>query len=177
MEREQIIKALECCNDEGDCSVCPYERARFVDELECTEELHADALALIKKLTIELDAMRGAANSYKMHNERLTEENERLTKANEVYAEIEQGYIVTGVKKVQSDTLNDMQTRFAMHFGTYRPTDEVKVTEVFKLLKKISGEMLYEEEECPSCKHFVGCECFDGETCDLYEKNTEDEKK
>jgi chromosome segregation ATPase len=44
-----------------------------------------DALALInsqeqriEKLAVELEAMRCAANSYKMHNKELTEENERL---------------------------------------------------------------------------------------------------
>ena len=36
------------------------------------------ALALIKELIVELDAMCGSANSYKLHNEKLAEENERL---------------------------------------------------------------------------------------------------
>ena len=27
-------------------------------------------------------------------------------------------------------------------------------------------------KQCPDCKHFVGCECFSGQTCDEYkEKN------
>ena len=43
-----------------------------------SNKLH-DAEERVKELTIELDAMRGAANSYKMHNERLTEDNETLT--------------------------------------------------------------------------------------------------
>ena len=25
-------------------------------------------------------------------------------------------------------------------------------------------------ERCPDCKHFVGCECFSGQTCDEYEE-------
>lgn len=25
------------------------------------------------------------------------------------------------------------------------------------------------EKECPICKHFVGCECFDGHICDKFE--------
>lgn len=28
-------------------------------------------------------------------------------------------------------------------------------------------------ERCPDCKHFVGCECFDGKTCDEYERSDE----
>ena len=40
-------------------------------------KLH-DAEEKIKKLDVDLKAMRGAANSYKLHNKKLTEENERL---------------------------------------------------------------------------------------------------
>ena len=80
MEKEQIIKALECCTTLGGCEKCPYYNKAF-----CGVNLRRDALALIKELTIELDAMRGAANSYKMHNERLTEENERLKSENAKY--------------------------------------------------------------------------------------------
>jgi hypothetical protein len=28
-------------------------------------------------------------------------------------------------------------------------------------------------ERCPDCKHFVGCECFDGKTCDEYKRSDE----
>jgi hypothetical protein len=35
---------------------------------------------------------------------------------------------------------------------------------VFDKLKK-----KYLEPKCPDCKHFVGCECFDGRTCDKFE--------
>lgn len=79
MERTEIIKALECCSSKDyDCEKCHYfpKGTRSVPSMEL---LMHDALALIKELTVELDAMRGAANSYKMHNERLTEENERLS--------------------------------------------------------------------------------------------------
>lgn len=124
---EQVIKALECCRDFGDCSLCPYERATYGDELDCIENMHTDALALIirqnteiadlqdtlkceketnahlngeylslmkesesqkaeiERLTIDLEAMRGAANSYKMHYEKAKSEVAR-----EIFAEIEQ---------------------------------------------------------------------------------------
>ena len=122
MEKEQIIKGLECCtrgrDSNGDipCLECPYNECNVVGGTSerqtsgtCQGWLMKDALALIEELTIELDAMRGAANSYKMHNERLTEENERLKQLNESYAELEQGCLVTGVKKVQADTVKAMQ--------------------------------------------------------------------
>ena len=172
MEKEQIIKVITQHNE----NCCNLTEITIAHIKELTEENDRLSTALAEyeyKTNIRISEEYYTAEAY----DELREENERLKQLNESYAEIEQGCIVTGVKKVQADTVREMQTRFAMHFGTYRPTDVVKVTEVFKLLKKISGEMLYEEEECPSCKHFVGCECFDGETCDLYEKNTEDEEK
>ncbi len=81
LNAEQIIKALECCRYDGDvtksqvevCLPCPY-----FNEGNCTDVLKENALALIKELIVELEAMRTAANSYKMHNENLTEENEKL---------------------------------------------------------------------------------------------------
>ena len=82
LNAEQIKKVLEHCANwtfETGCEGCPYD-GNCIDE-----DLIKDALALINSLeqrieaiTVELDAMRGAANSYKMHNEKLTEENERL---------------------------------------------------------------------------------------------------
>ncbi len=49
-----------------------------------------NALSLIKELTVELEAMRTAANSYKMHNEKLVEELyvKGYRKASEVAEEI-----------------------------------------------------------------------------------------
>ncbi len=54
---EQIVKALECCRDFGDCSLCPYENATFADELDCTEKLHTDALALINRQKAEIERL------------------------------------------------------------------------------------------------------------------------
>ena len=59
---EEVIKALECCRDFGDCSLCPYDGAVFDEEPDCAEKLHTDALDLInrqkaeiKGLSVELD--------------------------------------------------------------------------------------------------------------------------
>ena len=100
MEREQIIKALECCI-KTQCDNC-CNLGNWHEQWNCMTDLMKKALALIKELTeevadwkaiaeqyqkqcedsyVELEAMRTAANSYKMHNQKLTEENERLQKA------------------------------------------------------------------------------------------------
>lgn len=107
MERTEIIKALECCK-EGQChNGCPLlDFCNVQDVLAGSSKLCGDALSLIneltaendkltinmnayglttkrlaeekEELTIELNAMRTAANSYKMHYEKLEAENERL---------------------------------------------------------------------------------------------------
>ena len=65
MNDNEIIKALECCSD-SNCHECPIEG--------CTDDIFGNALDLInrqkaeiERLNIELQSMRSAANSYKMH--------------------------------------------------------------------------------------------------------------
>lgn len=65
LNREKVIKALELHSKLKPCmEVCPYGGENF-----CGGLMAADALKLIKELTVEVEALRGAANSYKMHYE------------------------------------------------------------------------------------------------------------
>ena len=84
LNREQIIKAMECCTS-GDCYPCPYGNIGA----GCGDRKDEDALALIKELTEELTHKETAYNElYELTTEeikdlyaerdRLTEENERL---------------------------------------------------------------------------------------------------
>ena len=86
LNRDQIIKALECCASRciTDCRYCPYAH-----ESECHRLVLTNALALIKELTEELTHKETAYNElYELTTEeikdlyaerdRLTEENERL---------------------------------------------------------------------------------------------------
>lgn len=45
-------------------------------------------------------------------------------------------------KQVKADTVKEIQTKVAMHFGTYTDEDTVKVVDVFKLLSQIEKEVL-----------------------------------
>lgn len=72
---EEIAKAIECCFLNGDCSGCPAEFREYGEI--CVRCVGKNALEMfnrqnaeIERLTIELDAMRGAANSLKMHYEK-----------------------------------------------------------------------------------------------------------
>ncbi len=72
MTDNEIIKALECCKSMvTSCEECPMH----IEGVICHEyELNEKALDIIKRqqaeierLKIDLEAMRGAANSYKHH--------------------------------------------------------------------------------------------------------------
>lgn len=70
---EQIIKACECCAN-ADCLNCPRWSEEWTsgmcnDFLLSVRDLINRQRAEIQRLTVELDAMRGAANSYKMNYE------------------------------------------------------------------------------------------------------------
>ena len=76
LNAEQIKKALERCANEWHCGLCGFT------EKECAL-IKKSALAIIisqeqriAELEVELDAMRGAVNSCKLHNEKLTEERD-----------------------------------------------------------------------------------------------------
>ena len=80
LNREQTINALECHANGCKCFQCPMPKITK-EHHSCWTALSQGALALIKELTeendrlnIDLDAMRCAANSYKMHCNKLSEE-------------------------------------------------------------------------------------------------------
>lgn len=169
MERTEIIKALECCTTLDGCEKCPY-----YNKASCGANLRRDALALIKELTEENEKLTINMNAYGLTAKRLAEENERLKQLNESYAELEQGCYVTGVKKIKADTVREMQELIFKFYSSprYQPTKEhpVKHTDIqymFIIIERIAKEILG-EKVCTDCKHFVGCECFDGKICDLY---------
>lgn len=73
LNRDQIIKALECCGTPKwtKCKNCPRER----EDALCMYRLSNDALALIKELAEENERLRGIPEQlYKEMSERMVEE-------------------------------------------------------------------------------------------------------
>ena len=56
-EREEIIKALECCSVWENCDGCPYRNSVA---LGCTSKMMRAALALIKELTEENERLHAS---------------------------------------------------------------------------------------------------------------------
>ena len=60
MTDNEIIKALECCNRNGSCSKCPYDRASFEHEPDCASAMTADALDLINRQKAEIERLENS---------------------------------------------------------------------------------------------------------------------
>ena len=135
LNREQIVKALGQCSGElgGLCSGCPLRSDTY-----CTEHLAASALSLIRELTEENEAqaetITNLIDTIKGLPIKTVESKVAIFPKFKCKTELIDAY-----------TVRDIQTKFAMHFGTYTNDDTVKVSEVFALLSKFAEEMLEEE--------------------------------
>lgn len=62
MTDSEIIKALECCGDEGEitlCSICPYY-LQDRDNDFCQEDLHRASLDLINRQKAEIERLKNS---------------------------------------------------------------------------------------------------------------------
>ena len=144
---KKITKALEYCLtvDVAGCSECPYRKGRnYINRLE------TDALALINRLDVELEAMRAAASSYKMHYDNL---------AREIFAEIEKvigekyNHYVFGNKELGAEEKD----------AIINCIDALSACFVELKRKHITPT-------CRECTYSTGCEeARDGVACDMFE--------
>ena len=165
MERDLIIKALECCTSEySKCIDCP--RYGF---FPCTKPLLTDAISLIKELTNEKFDIECSYKALKKDNERLyetcteferkcaslNEENERLREqfheaktewglAVEHYLELENKLSALQVEHYQAkaDTVRKMKERITEHATNGYPR-KVRLD----VIDQIAKEMLEEKND------------------------------
>ena len=129
MDREQIIKALECCCD-GWCirDGCPLHKDEDDNINKCTSELSKNALSLIKELTEESRIANGEAYAYKLHCNRLEQQvktlSELLDKAYDAQSSLSEendklveagfdtvDYAIDKIRQVKADTVREMRER------------------------------------------------------------------
>ena len=112
LNREQIIKALECCGDKNrHCSDCTF---RYMWSGKCIGEMARNALSLIKELT---------------------EENERLREDNEIKSQKRANIfeIVNAFDRGRTEGVRKMQQQVKALFA---PEDDVR-GEIDKIAKNI----------------------------------------
>jgi hypothetical protein len=157
---DELQRCIECCIKGkvwGDCKKlnCPAIRKqgchfylRTDDDYENTIyiEILKDALALIKRqkaeiddMKVELDAMRGAANSYKMHYEEAERKYKIAVAEREANVE---GFIET-LKTIKAEAIKEFAERLkASKIKPEFPWDNFFVTEdtIDTLVKEMTEE-------------------------------------
>lgn len=197
MTDNEVIKALELCirGDEGDCLLCPLH-----DVEACTYEIEILALDLINRqkeeieeLKVKCDSLRSAGNSLKMHYEKAEAEIERLQSVNadmqeslrlaaeankDMQAEVERlqalvkersevsiGEIAEVVDRARADIRAEAIKEFAERLKRNEGRRGVPIATIDRLAKEMT-------EDCPDCRHFVGCEdVVGGKACELFERS------
>lgn len=128
LNREQIIKALECCSEQEYCGDCPYD-----NECMGMEFLILDALSLINSQEQDKEKLGLLIDEIVKEKRELFEENKMLTAENE---------------RLRADTVRKMQERVESYIdvGHYRPPTEICFSEldVVNIIRKIAKEMLEE---------------------------------
>ena len=158
---DDILKALEHCTSGGNCFDCLMnDKYPQYSKTGCMSKQMYDALSLIKELTednvyglsakelaekcenlsIEFEAMRGAANSYKMHNRELTEENERLKANAKSATEILNFKFAYDAGK--ADTVREMSEMLKDYLDDYYHSGEDELLDVPDMIDLIAKEML-----------------------------------
>ena len=155
LNREQIIKALECCTVGigTECEKCPYMRTAY-----CNDVLKKDILCYIKELTedneylkTQLTATEARAESRKESDiaeilelrtkvEELTEENERLKAAG--FETVD--YAIDKIRETRADTVRIMREKmkeaFKHHTYNCRGCIIGKVDQIAKEMLENYGE-------------------------------------
>ncbi|MBR2474180.1 MAG: hypothetical protein IKB51_04030 [Clostridia bacterium] len=180
MEKEQIIKALECCTVGigTECEKCPYMRTAY-----CNDVLKKEVLALIKSQDEQIfqleNRLKECENGYagtlhlescKLHDaeekiKELTEENERL-QAEITHLECHRETDIKAVKNLTQEnerlkTATEEAVRSFTRLETLykiecKRADTIKANTVREIFKEIYSSLDYieeqmEPEEIPEC--------------------------
>lgn len=145
LNREQIVKVLECCA-EGDCNGCP--RYPFFG---CVKANMAAALAIIRELTESLDRVQKQCGEIIVECDeqvaKLTEENERLRVVADMSdttltdaLRIVNEFCDSRIKRAKADTVRRMQERFNQVFGGMDATNALLRRTFDQIAKEVLEE-------------------------------------
>lgn len=140
MEKETVIKALECCtrgrksNEDIPCLECPYNECNIVGGTSerqtsgtCQGWLMKDSIALIEELTKENERLTGNCESYALQYGTATDK--------EVF-----------LKRERADTVREFAERLKAEAYVPKPYGMSKVVDV-GTIDRIADEILNGKEE------------------------------
>ena len=160
LNRENIIKALECCKVGDDCWACPYDNVGVYSQ--CVPKLLEDALALIKsqeqrieELSEEtksltktvkvrgetIEKLQFSVSNISEDNRKLTEENERLRAIPEQLHKEMSERMVEECKIARKLAVRKMQSEINKTLSALCKGD---VGEIRRIIDQIAKEMLEE---------------------------------
>lgn len=134
LNREQIVKALECCISGDDCTICP-----LCDEQSCPCVLNENALSLIKELTEENERLRAENTDCRLGFGLIEDAFERLEKINEQIK-----------SETSADTVRKMQEQIKAeidYFDRRGGSAFINKAIVFFFIDQIAKEMIGEEND------------------------------
>ena len=127
LNREQIIKALECCLVESNCTGCPLHHQY---ETDCLKYAGEKALSLIKELTEDNEAQA----------ETITNLIDTIKNVSGVKEEYEAfiGGLKPKIDEIRADTVRKMQERLNAQKFTHKNFGElVYVDDIDKIAKEM----------------------------------------
>lgn len=157
LNREQIIKALECCaSEQCICEQCPIDE-KIKDDCECGKVAARNALALINELTEANESLYAETKSQFDKISILTKMNKRLrgdyrklnsvTLLYESFIEELTMEALTSNEKLIADTIRKMQTALTTFFANddHLKYNEVDADYINEQINKIINEFLEEK--------------------------------
>jgi hypothetical protein len=113
-----------------------------------------NALSLIKELTEENERLRADKDYWKSRAKESESEYNQAVKRGYNLGAID--YVGSFAERLKAETITIQD-----HTG------KLGSVVLVGTIDQIAKEMV---NDCTQCKHFVGCECFDGKTCTKFEK-------
>lgn len=129
----------------------------FVEKIKHREEEGYEPSAA--RYVAEMEMWRVVA----LEKQKLTEENEKLKSAEFTCGFIKPHKVLEcpifdEIERTKADTVRDMHTMFAIHFGTYTENDTVKIKDLFSLIDQIANELL-NTEKCENSPNIHSEKC------------------
>lgn len=138
LNREQIIKALECqvgTDENHECRGCFFFKEGGLCFENMSEGIATIALALIRELTEENETLTINMNAYGLTAKRLAEENDRLRAETIDYRNIP--YIIAEAK---ADTVRKMQEETRQRCIIIGDEEYVTLCDIDQIARKILEE-------------------------------------